>query len=159
MVSQGKFRKDLYFRLNVARIHLAPLREHRSDIPELARHFLAVLGTQLDLPPVDFDEEALEALMHYSYPGNVRELRNIVEVALIHEPYPHICVAHLPDTVRALCYGAQVDDRTRILNVLRVTKWNKSEAAKQLHWSRMTLYRKMARYSIADEHHEPGAVG
>lgn len=149
MVGHSTFRKDLFFRLNVARIHLPPLRERSEDIPELAHHFLRGFSESLERAPKGFTSEALSALKQYVYPGNVRELRNFIEVALIHQPYPLIESEHLPPMV---CSSTGNDeDRNRILEVLRVAKWNKSEAAKTLHWSRMTLYRKMARYAITDE--------
>lgn len=153
MVAAGRFRKDLYFRLNVARIYVAPLRERKTDIPQLARHFLRLLSREMDRPPVDFDEKAMDALLRYDYPGNVRELRNVVEVALIHQPYPLIASEHLPDNVRfGECLQLEwVEDRSRILSALSAVKWNKSKAAKKLQWSRMTLYRKMARYEIGED--------
>lgn len=154
MVADGRFRKDLYFRLNVARIAIPPLRERLGDVLDLATHFLKTFSLSYPKPPLDFSPRVKDCFLRYRWPGNIRELRNAVEVALVHEPYPLVDVRHIPE---AVCAGSepQPADRTRILNTLRFTNWNKSEAAKQLHWSRMTLYRKMARYSIEDESRIP----
>jgi DNA-binding NtrC family response regulator len=153
MVREGRFRRDLYFRLNVARVALPPLRERLDDILDLATHFLKVLSTPCPQPPVDFSPQVKAGFLRYSWPGNIRELRNVVEVALVHAPYPFVELNHIPGEIwpcEALPQEAPVD-RTRILDALRFARWNKSAAAKQLHWSRMTLYRKMAQYSIQDE--------
>lgn len=116
----------------------------------LARHFLNMYGQNCCRPPVDFAQATQDALLRYHWPGNVRELKNAVEVAVIHDPYPLVDLEHLPEPIRNA--ASSVDrDREQILRILRISKWNKSEAAKQLNWSRMTLYRKMARYSIEDE--------
>ena len=153
MVRDGRFRKDLYFRLNVAQIALPPLRERLDDILELAEHFLRLFSVASPKPPVDFSSRVKVGFLRYSWPGNIRELKNVVEVALVHEPYPLVELNHIPEAIwppesRPEPMPA---DRARILDALRFAHWNKSEAAKQLHWSRMTLYRKIARYSIQDE--------
>jgi transcriptional regulator with PAS, ATPase and Fis domain len=150
LVSAGRFRKDLFFRLNVAKITLPALTARRSDIPVLARHFLTSLGKLYARPPLDLTEQAWDVTRRYEWPGNVRELKNAIEFALIHQPWPHIAVEHLPENIQQATEIAG-DDRGRILEVLQGTNWNKSEAAKQLHWSRMTLYRKMSRYAIIDQ--------
>jgi DNA-binding NtrC family response regulator len=158
MVEEGKFRRDLYFRLNVARIALPPLRERRGDILELADHFLRLQAMSLTRAPLGFSRPVQNALRRHEWPGNARELRNVVEVAMIHEPYPLVELEHIPASIGAESNsperGNRPADRTRILEALRFTNWNKSEAAKKLHWSRMTLYRKMARYSIREEPNE-----
>jgi transcriptional regulator with GAF, ATPase, and Fis domain len=153
MVREGRFRKDLYFRLNVARIELPPLRERSDDILELAEYFLKVLSAANPRRPVGFSPQVKEGLLRYSWPGNIRELKNIVEVALVYEPYPLVELNHIPREIwpSELRPGAKPADRERIVDALRISNWNKSEAAKQLHWSRMTLYRKIARYSIEEE--------
>jgi two-component system, NtrC family, response regulator AtoC len=152
MVREGRFRKDLYFRLNVARIELPPLRERSDDVLELADHFLRVLSATNPRPPVGFSTQVRESFLRYSWPGNIRELKNVVEVALVHDPYPFVELKHLPQEIWPLeSRPALKPDRERIVNALRISNWNKSEAAKQLRWSRMTLYRKIARYSIEEE--------
>ena len=83
MVKDGRFRDDLYYRLNVFPIRVPPLREHRSDIPLLARHFLHQMARKLNKPVQGIDKESLERLMGYSWPGNVRELQNAIERATI----------------------------------------------------------------------------
>ena len=149
VVNEGKFRKDLYFRLNVARINIPPLRERSADILPIARHFLQVLSASCPRPPRDFSRAAASALESYDWPGNVRELKNAVEVTLIHQPFPQVELEHLPEAIRA-CAPGEDTERQRISAALGLMNWNKSEAAKYLHCSRMTLYRKMARYSIHD---------
>jgi len=83
MVREGEFRDDLFYRLNVFPIHVPPLRERRSDIPLLARHFLHQMARKLDKPVQGIDKQSLECLMSYSWPGNVRELQNVIERATI----------------------------------------------------------------------------
>ncbi|MFN9299591.1 MAG: sigma-54 interaction domain-containing protein [Acidobacteriota bacterium] len=156
LVLQGKFRIDLLYRLKVAQVILPPLRERREDIAVLARYFLSKLGAEMDRPPLHFSAEALAAMEAYDFPGNARELRNAVETSLLSEPYPSIEIEHLPEQIAGSCGHRQIDDRSKIIEVLQVTNWNKSEAAKQLHWSRMTLYRKMALYCISDREQKAG---
>jgi DNA-binding NtrC family response regulator len=153
MVREGRFRKDLYFRLNVARVALPPLRERSDDIIELAEHFLRSLHTSGSQPALGFSPQVKEGFLRYAWPGNIRELKNVVEVALVHSPYPFIELNHIPKDIwpSESRQGPKPADRERIIDALRISKWNKSEAAKQLHWSRMTLYRKIARYSIEEE--------
>lgn len=153
MVKDGRFRKDLYFRLNVARVAIPSLRERPDDVLDLAKHFLKLFSSSCSRPPIDFSRQVKECFLHYRWPGNIRELKNAVEVALVHEPHPLVELRHIPEAIwpTGLKPACQAVDRERILDTLRFTNWNKSEAAKQLHWSRMTLYRKMARYSIKDE--------
>lgn len=82
-IAAGRFREDLYYRLDVVQIDIAPLREHKEDIPVLARHFLKVFCEEMKKPPTDFSDEAMSLLERHDWPGNIRELRNAVERALI----------------------------------------------------------------------------
>jgi DNA-binding NtrC family response regulator len=154
LVATRQFRQDLFFRLNVARIRLTPLREHPEDIPVLLEHYLANFNRKTGQSVQGYSPAALDLLRRYPWPGNVRELRNTVEAMLIVQPWPVVDVRHLPDHVlsmAAACPLEPVDpDRARLMDALRITNWNKSRAARSLHWSRMTLYRKMAKYGIAD---------
>ena len=157
-VEEGRFRKDLYYRLNVARVHIPPLRERRSDIGALLDHYLHELGQQ-GLGAVEgFADETRAALEAYDWPGNVRELRNLVEAILVAPPSHPITIADLPAPLRArlqkVATGPQ-EERRRLLDALLAANWNKSQAAASLNWSRMTIYRKMARYSIVRSH-DPG---
>ena len=156
LMSQGRFRKDLYFRLNIARIHLSPLRERTEDIPALFHHMLDELNRSSNRSTIDIDPELVAQLQHYQWPGNVRELRNLIESAFVFCSTRRIMFADLAAHVREklqLPIEAEGADRERVLHALASTQWNKSEAARILHWSRMTLYRKMTKFHI-QSHHE-----
>jgi len=147
MVASGSFRQDLYYRLNVVRIRMPPLRERLADVPSLAlrcvREFAGRYRRRID----GIDAAALEALQGYAWPGNIRELRNVVESACIACDGPLLVEADLPTLLRergALPGG----ERERVLEALRAAGGNKSLAAQRLHWSRMTLYRKLAKYRL-----------
>jgi DNA-binding NtrC family response regulator len=171
LVAMGRFRKDLYYRLNVARIHLPPLRERRGDIAALVRHFCRQLGLRAADDPAD---PTLQALQRHDWPGNVRELRNVLEAVAIASPSGRLSLRDLPpqlwpqpglarvpgasDTPAAAIATARAAGSTagspgsneldRLLSALSLTNWNKSQAAARLQWSRMTLYRKLAKYGI-----------
>ncbi|MGD9690990.1 MAG: sigma-54-dependent transcriptional regulator [Phycisphaerales bacterium] len=101
LVAQGKFRQDLYYRINVVKIDLPPLRERVSDIPLLAEHFLTSHAAELGKTLTGFEPEAMDLLRRYHYPGNVRELSNIIERASVLSRRPTICVEDLPPNVLA----------------------------------------------------------
>ena len=96
-IDEGRFREDLYYRLNAFPIRLPPLRERREDVPLLIRHFLQSYSTSLRKRIIDIDFNALSLMMDYAWPGNVRELENTVEYAVILENEPLLCVGSLPD--------------------------------------------------------------
>jgi DNA-binding NtrC family response regulator len=151
LTSQQKFRQDLYFRLNVARIPLPPLREHKEDLPALVDHLLAEMMPRLDRRVAAADPSFLEPLLRYDWPGNVRELRNIVESTLVFCNAERITGRDLPPYFRALFASAartRDSERERIVAALRATSWNRSETARRLGCSRMTLYRKMVKYDL-----------
>jgi DNA-binding NtrC family response regulator len=155
MVAQGQFREDLYYRINVVQIHMAPLRERISDIPLLAAHCIRELNSRFQQSVETIDEPVRERLAKYHWPGNVRELRNLLEATCVGSPGPTIRFEHLPDyyqrRITALDEApAAMSERHRLLTALNTTQWNKSKAAEQLRWSRVTLYRKLAKYGIAD---------
>lgn len=150
-VAEGRFRKDLYYRLNVARIHLPPLRERKEDIPPLFDHYIRELNRRLGREVEGLTEDALEPLLRYEWPGNVRELKNFLEAMFIGTSSQRISFLDLPEQFRrrlAETDGLPEDERARMLSALLTTRWNKSKAAQKLNWSRMTLYRKMAKYQI-----------
>jgi DNA-binding NtrC family response regulator len=152
-VAEARFRPDLYYRLNVARVDLPPLRERRQDIPLLCQHYIAVLNQQLDRDVQGLTEEVQSALLSYPWPGNVRELKNLLEAAFIGVSSGPVGVTALPPQFRARLQalaGVPADERERLLRALLATNWNKSKAAAQLQWSRMTLYRKLAKYRLLD---------
>jgi DNA-binding NtrC family response regulator len=151
-VGTNEFRRDLYFRLNVARVHLPPLRARKEDIPHLLHHFMGIQNSACGLDVKGFTDEAMECLTEYSWPGNVRELKNIVESIFVGIPQPRISVADLPAWFLHQAQGERsMSDKELLLEALRVTRWNKSKAAQKLKWSRMTVYRKMARYGIPED--------
>jgi len=141
------FRKDLYFRLNVARVHLPPLRERTEDILPLAEAFRAEFDHAFGCRST-FTDDARRLLLAHQWPGNIRELRNIVEAAFIDPGPDETGALDLPAPFRKALEGACGGELERILRALSQTHWNKSRAADELRWSRMTLYRKMARYKL-----------
>jgi DNA-binding NtrC family response regulator len=150
-VEQGAFRKDLYYRLNVARVHLPPLRERSGDIPSILHHYLRELNARARRPVRGFAPATLQALQAYNWPGNVRELKNLVGGLFVAPPAGDVQIGDLPQTFQsALARFCNLPDAERkcLMDALFAANWNKSRAAASLHWSRMTLYRKMAKYSV-----------
>jgi transcriptional regulator of acetoin/glycerol metabolism len=152
MVEQGTFRKDLFYRLNVARIHVPPLRDRLDDLPNLIRHYVRLLNEDFGTHIEGVDDDALERLLHHDWPGNVRELRNLLEATFVACPAPRIRALDLPEYLQPRSRGgvAATDERDRLISALVSVNWNKSRAAERLRWSRMTLYRKMAKYGVTD---------
>jgi DNA-binding NtrC family response regulator len=150
-VAEGKFRRDLYFRLNVMRIHLPPLRERKEDIPALLQHFLLEMNGLYGKDLEGFAEEALEQLIAYDWPGNIRELKNLLETAFLRATSSCISSRDFPEQFRGRAGGVDNSSHCeldRLLVALLSTNWNKSLAAQKLQWSRMTVYRKMAKYRL-----------
>lgn len=161
-IEDGKFRQDLYFRLHVVELTVHPLREHSEDIPQLANFFLERFGRRLDRPAKGFSRDALDAMLAYQWPGNIRELQNAVERAVI------LCNDDLVgvDDIHLTSLGTQqshtrpaappafreisldVLEREYILETLERTNWNKSKAAQILGIERSTLDRKLKRYEV-----------
>jgi DNA-binding NtrC family response regulator len=151
LIAEGKFRKDLYFRLSVARIQLPSLRDRKEDIPLLFDHYIAELNRRFGLKVEGFTEEALAYLLDYDWPGNVRELKNLLEATFVNLPSRRIGIMDLPEPFRERSRqadGPLPDERERVLSALVSTQWSRRKAAEQLHWSRMTLYRKMLKYDL-----------
>lgn len=153
LVSQGKFREDLYYRLNVVRIEVPPLRDRREDIPALVNHFIGKFNLAHSKRVKGVSAEALEVLMNHNYPGNVRELENIVERAVIVCRGAYIKKEDLPEEVRRVDKfpvneTAGDSEAQIIMRALREAKGNKSLAAKMLGIHRTTLWRKIKEYGI-----------
>ena len=151
LVRSGRFRADLYYRLNAAEIALPPLRERPEDIAELAEAFLAAGAARLGDRPRRLSAAALEALLAHDWPGNVRELRNAIESSIVRAESSDVLVRDLPLALQPAAASEATQatlERRRMLDTLRATAGNKSEAARRLKWSRMTLYRKLMRYRI-----------
>jgi DNA-binding NtrC family response regulator len=165
-VRDKTFREDLLYRLNVIRLHLPPLRDRRDDVPLLARHFLAAHCRQLARELDGFTPAALGALSRYTFPGNVRELSNVIEQAVALAAGPHIELDDLPERVRhpfpvggamaavsaasptPLEDAVEGVEQEQIRDALRATGWNISQAAIRLGISRNTLRYRIEKYGL-----------
>lgn len=151
-VDAGRFRKDLYYRLQVVEITLPPLRAHKEDIGELVEHFIATLAPQLGLPPFRVTAEELAYLRQYDWPGNVRELRNLIERSLILGGLNVSALYQRIDEMRGapppleLPTDLQTLEKQHILAVLESVGGDKSRAAQLLGISRRTLERRVAEW-------------
>jgi len=155
-VEEGRFRDDLYYRLNVFSIHIPPLRERKEDIPILSRHFLARFSGKEGKAIPKISPDAMQALMEYQWPGNVRQLENALSYAVILCQGEEISARHLPAFLKESGgdpAGVSLGDMERrmILRALEETSWNKHEAARRLQVSRSTLYSKIRRYGLEKE--------
>jgi DNA-binding NtrC family response regulator len=160
LISEGKFREDLYYRLNIARIHLPPLRERKEDVRKLIAYGIEKLNRKYERMVQGLSDEATSSLMRYDWPGNVRELMNLLEATFINLPQKRIAFADLPKLFQQKLKETEkvpFHERKHILSALLETKWNKSEAARKLRWSRMTLYRKITKYNIVEQNHQRDA--
>lgn len=183
LVAKGLFRQDLYYRVNVVKIDVPPLRQRSSDIPILAQHFLQMHATSMGRTIVGFDQGAMRALVQYAFPGNVRELSNIIERACVLATRPTITLQDLPGHVAdpgmvhpavnavpgaegasAGSSPANLHDALRapekqlILEALEKHHWNKAKAASALGINRTTLYKKMRALGIELGGGESGAA-
>jgi DNA-binding NtrC family response regulator len=152
MTNSGAFRKDLYFRLNVVPIQLLPLRERPDDIPVLVEHYCRAFCEKKGGAPPRFSEECLNCFLRYNWPGNIRELKNVLESLFLGKIPVLFCLEHLPERIRAIVRERShlsSTERDLLITVLSSEGWNKSKAAAKLNWSRMTLYRKIAKYRIS----------
>lgn len=154
LMDEGKFREDLYYRLNVARVHLPPLRERKEDISRLIEYAIKKMNRCFRLNVKGLTDEAMTTLFRYDWPGNVRELMNLIEALFINLPARHLDFVDLPKHFQQrlkLTEGVSQDERKQIVSALLETKWNKSKAAQKLNWSRMTVYRKISQYNIVEK--------
>ncbi len=156
LVKEGKFRDDLYYRLNVIEIKLPPLRERKDDIPLLVNHFIEKFCNENNRTMVTITDEALECLKNYNWPGNIRELRNVIERAVILCPGDTITLDDIPEKIKYndVHSGTTLRERLNfyekkiLLESLAKHGWNKEEVAKELEIDLATLYRKMKRLNI-----------
>jgi len=162
LVKTGKFRDDLFYRLNIIPIHLPPLRDRTDDLPLLIEHFMQKLQRLTGKPISEISDRAFDLLMAYSYPGNVRELENIIEHAFARTSGNIITANKLPPHVR---YFSPMrippqrpqtevngnDEAAHVREVLMRCRWNRSAAAKILGMSRTTLWRRMRELHLLDE--------
>ena len=162
MVDHGAFRADLYYRLNVFIIDIPPLRQRPGDIELLATHFLRRHLAKLDMAEKTIVDEAMELLKSYSWPGNIRQLENVLERTVMLAKNEEISVEDLPEEIRRstkksgavlseslkLNPDLETMEKAYIYYTLHQTGWNKSKAAKILGIDLSTLYRKIDRYSL-----------
>lgn len=165
-VEEKLFREDLFYRLNVVRISVPALRERRADIVVLAEHFLRRYSEKNDLPALGFSEDAILMLQTYSYPGNVRELENLIERAVLMARGRIIMPSHFPPNLQPQHRDASERgveflnlpfhkataelEKQLIVNALKEAKGNKTEAADRLQINRRLLYKKLSDYRIED---------
>lgn len=170
MSEKGTFREDLYYRLNVIQIHLPPLRERRGDIPQLIDSLLALISEERKMPAPELSDEVREALTTYRWPGNVRQLRNVLERLVILRRGKEVLLSHLPacvtrgsqpeQTSGAESFDLPADgmdlkrallrfEETMIRKALLATEGNKNQAAKILGLNRTTLVEKLRKRPVA----------
>ncbi len=174
-VEAGRFRADLYYRLNVIGFHLPPLRQRRNEIPKLATLFFREFVTKSGRPIQGIAEEAQKALMAYAWPGNIRELRNVIERAVMLCMGPKVLLCDLPPAFRTASApfpegpeaGAaqpcpapppgpiQSEEEVRITKALQRSGNNRCRAAAELGISRRTLYKKLHRYGLIERKEDP----
>jgi two-component system response regulator HydG len=154
-VKEGRFRQDLFYRLNVVRVRLPPLRERRDDIPELVAHFLALHGKAIGKAPHAVTSEAMKRLLAYPWPGNVRELSNVIERAVITAAGTAVEPGDLPSEFHAtsefpteLKAAVEQFEQQHIAWVLRLSGGNRENAARTLGVDPATLYRRLAKYQV-----------
>ncbi|RMG37475.1 MAG: sigma-54-dependent Fis family transcriptional regulator [Planctomycetota bacterium] len=174
LVRQGKFREDLYYRINVITLTQPPLRERIGDIPLLAEHYLKEFNEQNGKKVKRFDDAAMQAMQRYHWPGNVRELINVVERAVVLCKGDVITLQDLPETLRrddstirglaaragagSLKEALVEPERQIIIDALEANGWNRQATAKALGINRTTLYKKMKKYGISYERQMMGQL-
>ncbi|MGD2124928.1 MAG: sigma 54-interacting transcriptional regulator [Desulfobacteraceae bacterium] len=158
-VKEGRFREDLYYRLNVIPINLPPLRERRNDIPLLARHFVRFFASEQNRDIQELSPEAMRLLLDYAWPGNVRELENSIEHATVLAKGTRIESTDLPSSIIRVREGAGLatevptiaaHEKELLQGTLERCSWNKKAAAHRLGISRNTLYVKLKKYGITN---------
>jgi DNA-binding NtrC family response regulator len=152
-VKEGKFREDLYFRINVVSISLPPLRDRREDIPLLAQHLLVKFAHDMNRSYTGFDSPAMDLLVRYDWPGNVRELANAIERAIVVGKAPTIRAHDLPVRINERTAPPVGDslaevEKAQIRHILERTQGNVTRAAEILKIDRVTLYNKIKKYGL-----------
>ena len=178
LISEGKFREDLFYRLNVISVLLPPLRERQEDILDLAVYFLKAASARAGKRIARFDDDALNALIHYSWPGNIRELQNVIERAVVLAERETVELIDLPTDIqnfasRVHSQGSEFSDRDpselsavstvawadddptaerrQLVEALRQCQGNKTKAARRLGLPRSTYFSKLKKYGIMDD--------
>ncbi|OGU35246.1 MAG: Fis family transcriptional regulator [Ignavibacteria bacterium GWB2_35_6b] len=152
LVKEGRFREDLFYRLNVFSIHIPPLRERRSDIPILAYFFLNKLSAAMNKNITKISDDAMDFITKYDWPGNVRELENAIERAVVIGKTEEILVEHLPFQRNIIeepeSKKLSAIEKRHILKILLENNWNISRCADILDIDRVTLYNKIEKYEL-----------
>jgi DNA-binding NtrC family response regulator len=170
LMSEGSFRQDLYYRVNVVSIHLPPLRKRPGDIPLLSRHFLRQYAKESGREIIGFTDSAAAAMQRYQWPGNVRELENAIERAVVLCRRPQVDLEDLPETLHGAAQPApaslnshsaglgeqplpldvalEMPERVIIEKALQRNDWNRQATAAELDINRTTLYKKMRKYRL-----------
>jgi len=168
LVADGRFRKDLYYRINVVPLFIPPLRQRKEDVPVLVHYFVEKFCVRNEVPVKKISPEAMKALQEYSWPGNVRELENIVERVAILTRDLVIQPKHLPPNLMGVAVPASlpisgVSLQNKLSNIesylirqcLEECGWNVSNTARVLGLTRQGLQKKMRKYSLKKGHPEP----
>ena len=151
MVEERAFREDLYYRLNVVNINIPPLRERTEDVPMLVNHFIKKYCTSMSRDLVSIEPAALKRLEQYDFPGNVRELENMIERAIVVGNGKEVRLKDLPfraDTPVNISESLQDVEKNHILQILNKFDWNISRSSKALKVDRVTLYNKIKKYDL-----------
>lgn len=151
MVKEGTFREDLYYRLNVVNIHVPPLRERVEDIPMLVDYFIKKYCTSMNRPPIEIDSAALKRLEGFDFPGNIRELENMIERAIVIGNGKEIRLKDLPlgkELIDNSIESLEESEKIHIQLILTKYHWNISRSAKALKVDRVTLYNKIKKYDL-----------
>lgn len=154
MVSNGAFREDLFYRLNVVNINIPPLRERPDDIPGLVNHFIRKYCTSMSREMISIDPAAMKHLESFDFPGNVRELENMIERAIVVGNGKVIRLKDLPmgkDVISSSIESLEELEKKHIVKILEKYSWNISRAAKALSVDRATLYNKIKKYKLKQE--------
>jgi len=145
LVQQKIFRADLFFRLDVLRIHVPPLRERREDVPQLIDYAIESFNRRTGTRFGNLSEATRAALQRRSWPGNIRELENLVERTLVNSTDPVVDESLMTSGVAE---QTPEDERQRIVAALERNRWSREETARELGLSRVTLWRRMTRYKL-----------
>lgn len=151
LVESGVFREDLYYRLNVLTIDIPPLRERSDDIPLLVDYFIQKYCTSMNRPLVTIDPAALRRLEEFQFPGNIRELENMIERAIVIGNGKKISLKDLPlekDLIDSSAESLDDHEKNHIFQILNKYSWNISRSAKALQVDRVTLYNKIKKYNL-----------
>jgi len=151
MVENGTFREDLFYRLNVVNIQIPPLRDRKEDIPLLVDYFIRKYGTSMNKPIASIDKMALKRIQEFNFPGNIRELENMIERAIVVGDGKKISLKDLPlEKTMIAMTGESLEDveKVYILQVLNKYEWNISRTARALKVDRVTLYHKIKKYNL-----------